>query len=83
MMDLRSLETELEPHHEIDPAVRIGDDVIDHAFQIGADAVTLFVGYVEPGEQPSAADAAEPVPLRVAGPQAEQADLGPTAAAPL
>ena len=41
--------------------------------------VTLFVGYVEPAEVVAAA---ELVPLRAAEPQAEQADLEPTAAAP-
>lgn len=44
--------------------------------------VTVFVGYVDPAEQQSVAALPEPVPLRVAVPQAEQAVPEPTAAAP-
>jgi Family of unknown function (DUF6338) len=44
--------------------------------------VTLFVGYVDRAEQSPVAAASEPVPLRLAGLQAEQATLEPTAAAP-
>jgi hypothetical protein len=44
--------------------------------------VTLFVGYVEPVEPLPPAAAAELVPLRAAGPQAEQASPERTAAAP-